>query len=135
MKSLCTLFLGLFLFYSPAYGQDRSTTKVYLYNYFGADIRTAIAPGNPLKTSLGNRVGYVLIETDMDSLGLLTSGNQTVYLRFSPGKTYYYMNTGHVYAYKEATANEFWLTIAGLYNSKFYRRYSITTKSGLVQIE
>ncbi|GAB3743492.1 hypothetical protein GCM10028816_53880 [Spirosoma lituiforme] len=113
-------------------GQTRPTTKLYLYNPY-VNLHLAIDPDNVLKTASGTKIGYVLIETDSDSLGLKDPSGQLVYLVLELGKTYYYGYDFRSITYKEMSPNAFWLSVAAW--SRYHYHYSITKQSGVIKIE
>ena len=79
------------------------------------------------------RVGHTLIETDMDSLGLVSPGGRTVYLLVEPDKTYYYGHGIGNFMCQEMSANAFWLSVAA--ESRSFRHYSISKKSGVIELK
>ena len=133
MRLLLTILITLSLSNSRVHGQrTRLLSKLYIYNSYN-DYQLEIAPNNLLKIGSRRKVGYAYIETDLDSLGFKDPTGQTVYLIVEPGKYYYYGYEYQTTAYKEMSANAFWLSVATF--SKYHRHYSITRKAGVVEIE
>ncbi|GAB4047914.1 hypothetical protein GCM10028810_32640 [Spirosoma litoris] len=111
-----------------SYGQQQKLAKIYLGNPV-YDIMTSLDPTTILKLGSHSRAGYGLIETDLDSIGLVLSRSRIVYLRVEPGKSYYYLAEHG--AYKDISENAFWLSMSAL-DGNWYRHYILTRKSGVV---
>ncbi|GAB4028928.1 hypothetical protein [Spirosoma koreense] len=112
-------------------GQNRPYTKLYLGSP-ASDLRTTLDPSTPLNVGAKNRAGYTLLETDLDSLGLILANNKTVFLKLEPGKTYYYYNLFG--GYRDISENAFWLTVSTFTGGR-YRHYILSQKSGITQVD
>ena len=132
MKILLLFLVNIALLSQYAYSQSRAISKIYLFN-FTRSLQPAISTPSALLIRASGRVGHTLIETDMDSLGLVSPGGRTVYLLVEPGKTYYYGHGIGSFMCQELSANAFWLSVAA--ESRTYRHYSITKRSGVSEIK
>ena len=132
MKILLILLMNIPMLTHFTYCQSRATSKIYLFN-FTRSLQPAISAQSAVKIKASGRVGHTLVETDMDSVGLVSPGGQTVYLLVEPGKTYYYGHGIGSFMCQEMSANAFWLSVAA--ESRSYRHYSITKKSGVIEIK
>lgn len=78
-------------------------------------------------------MGYTLIETDQDNLGLILANGQVTFLHCEVGKSYYYvLQKGDNFGFHDLSANAFWLTMA-TQHVKRYKHYIITRKAGIVR--
>lgn len=132
MRFLFIFLLGTVLFAFPSQAQFQAVSKIYIVNP-NRSLRPATAARSALEIKPVLGTGYTLIETDMDSLALISPRGQTVYLLVEPGKTYYYGQDYNSFLFQDISPNAFWLSVAA--GSGSYRHYSITRKSGLVELK
>ena len=132
MRILLIFLVNIALLSQDTYGQSRTISKIYLFNFIRS-LQPALLAPSALLIKASGRVGHTLIETDMDSLGLVSPGGRTVYLLVEPGKTYYYGHGIGSFMCQEMSANAFWLSVAA--ESRTYRHYSITKQSGVSEVK
>jgi hypothetical protein len=128
MRILLVFLLNITLLSQYTYCQIRAISKIYLFNF----TRSLEPAPSAVQIRASGRVGHTLIETDMDSLGFVSPGGQTVYLLVEPGKTYYYGHGIGSFMCQEMSANAFWLSVAA--ESRTYRHYSITKQAGVIEV-
>ncbi len=143
MKSIILLMAGILLSAQPIYAQNSALTQIYVHQLKatgdGYSLRTTLNPDNPIEIGKRGGEGYVLIETDADSLGLRLRSNKTIYIHFKRGQTYYYRLVANYLqpvnyslspiTVNEVTEQEFWLNI--YLNNPTYRHYLLKKDSGL----
>ena len=132
MKLISVFLLSIALLSYSAFSQTQAVSKIYLFNP-NRSLQPAISLPSAFRIEPTSRVDYTILETDTDSLAFISPGNQLVYLLVEPGKSYYYGLSDNNFLYQEVSANAFWLSVAAV--SKSVRRYSITKKSGVVEIK
>ena len=132
MRLLLICLVSISLFSQRSFAQAQIARKVYIFNP-NRSIQPAVSSHLALQIRAIGGIGYTLIETDMDSLALISPSGQTVYLLLEPGKTYYFGQVYDSFLYQEITANAFWLSVAA--SSRSHRHYSITKRSGVVELK
>ena len=137
------LVAGILLNAQLSYAQNSALTQIYVHQLKstgdGYELRTTLNPDNPIEIGRRGSEGYILVETDADSLGIKLKNNKTVYLHFKRGQTYYYRLVSNYlqpisYSPSPVTVNEvseqeFWLNI--YLNNPSYRHYLLKKDSGL----
>lgn len=143
MKSIILLVAGLLLSAQLLYAQNSALTRIYVHQLKstgnGYELRTTLNPDSPIEIGKRGSEGYVLVETDADSLGVKLKNNKTVYLHFKRGQTYYYRLVSNYLqpvsynpspvTVNEVTEQEFWLNI--YLNDPIFRHYLLKKDSGL----
>lgn len=147
MKSIILLVAGLLLSAQLLHAQNSALTRIYMHQLKstgkGYELRTTLNPDTPIEIDKRGGEGYVLVETDADSLGLKLKNNKIVYLHFKRGQTYYYRlvnnylqpvsNSPSPITVHEVTEQEFWFNV--YLNNPVYRHYLLKKDSGLSLLE
>lgn len=143
MKLIILLIVGILLTTQLIYAQNSALTQIYVHQLkstgSGYELRTTLNPDSPIEIGKRGSEGYVLVETDADSLGVTLKNNKTIYIHFKRGQTYYYRlvsnylqpvsNNPSPITVNEVTEQEFWLNI--YFNNPTYRHYLLKKGSGL----
>ncbi|UHG94640.1 hypothetical protein [Spirosoma oryzicola] len=141
MKERLFIVLTFISISLPCSGQGTSLTKLYIHQGratgYIKELRTTLNPDLPIKISNGVNDGYVLVETDADSLGLVLHNGKIAYVHFELGKAYFYRivsSSGIAYpTMSQVTEQEFWL---GVYFTKArYKHYFLGKESKLDLLE
>ncbi|RZK40748.1 MAG: hypothetical protein EOO61_06335 [Hymenobacter sp.] len=143
MKSTTLLVAGLLSSTQLLHAQNSALTRIYVHQLKstgnGYELRTTLNPDSPIEIGRRGSEGYVLVETDADSIGLKLKNNKTVYIHLERGQSYYYrLVTNYLQpvsynpspiTVNEVTEQEFWLNI--YLNTPSYRHYLLKKDSGL----
>ncbi len=143
MKSIILIIASVLLSTQVSYAQNSALTQIYFHQLrstgAGYEIRTTLNPDVPIEIGKRGSDGYVLLETDADSLGFKLRNNKTIYIHFNRGRTYYYRlvsnyllpisNSNGPITVNEVTEQEFWLNV--YLNNPIYRHYILKKDSGL----
>ncbi|GAB4049371.1 hypothetical protein [Spirosoma litoris] len=152
MKTASFIFLFCLMTFL---GQAQSIpTKIYLVKngaqtLGGIQFYTTLNPSKPIKVKNN---GYVLIETDADSLGIIRESpyaendyqppvsspkRKPVFIKFEPGKSYYFKMGSAAYSthfdVEEMTERAFWLYIGLNDLTDNVTRYTLSRAVGLVK--
>ncbi|WP_460913804.1 hypothetical protein [Spirosoma areae] len=144
MKSIILLMAGILLSAQLIYAQNSALAQIYIHQLKstgdGYELRTTLNPDSPIEIGKRGSEGYVLVETDADSLGFKLKNNKTIYIHFKRGRTYYYRLVANYLqpisyspspiTVNEVTEQEFWLNI--YLNNPTYRHYLLKKDSGLI---
>ena len=145
-----TILFVLFLLMAVLGRSQSNPTRIYLAKNgaqtLGAlQVYTTLNPDQPIKVKNN---GYVLIETDADSLGILRENphadtesqytkQKPVFVKFERGKTYFFKLGSAVYSQhfdvEEMTERAFWLYVGLNDLGGNEKKYVLSSKNGLTQ--
>lgn len=112
--------------------QGRPTAKLYLFDP-RPTLQLITSSAKTLPLNSGFKVGYVLLETELDSLGFTDPSGQVIYLTLEPGKSYYYGYQRPSPVCKEMSSNAFWLSVAAA--GRYHHHYLIDKQLGIKKVD